>query len=365
MKRLISFLLPLALGASFAVQASHEIPFSPEQIAALGIAMASPEPAGDAGTAVFAARVVVPPGREEIVSAPLAGLLETLLVSEGQAVKAGEELARLRSPALLDLQRAYLQALADHRLALDQFKRDEALFKDGIIAERRLNESRNAYITARTTLASERETLRLSGFTDADLKQLERSGQITASLPIRAPRDGVVLGVSALTGERLEPAAPILRIAAIDQLALELRLPIEDLASVAVDTPVETADGAAQGKVQLIGSQVNPHDGTVLVRVQIEQGTASLRPGQFVQARILGVRGNDSFRVPAVAVVRRGDTDFVFIYRSAGFEPTPVERLAEQGDDIIIRGPLSADDQIAVSGVATIKAAWMGIGGGE
>ena len=366
----IRLLISLALGAvlllgSANAPASDEIAFTPEQIEALGIATTSPMPASDAAGPVFAARVVIPPGQETVVAAPLDGLVETLEVAEGQAVSEGQPLARLRSPGLLEAQRAYLQAVARNRLAREQLTRDEALFKDGIIAERRLLETRSAAAEARATLNAQRQALALSGVSEEDLKALARSGQISASLTLRAPRDGVILEVMAVTGQRLVAAAPILRLAALERLWLELRLPVEQLHALDTGSTVVTADGNARGSVRLIGGTVSAQDETVLVRVEVESGTESLRPGQFVQARVLGLQGSDSFRIPAAAVVRRGDSDFVFVRRAAGFAPIPIERLGADNGQLVVRGPLSSDDAIAVSGVATIKAAWMGIGGGE
>ena len=59
------------------------------------------------------------------------------------------------------------------------------------------------------------------------------------------------------------------------------------------------------------------------------------------------------------------DGDYVFVRRAAGFAAVAVERIAADGDRLVVRGPLTVDDEIAVSGVAAIKGAWMGIGGGE
>lgn len=363
-------LAALGLGAALLLAspftpASDEIAFSPEQIAALGIGTARPVPASDAAGPVFAARVVIPPGQETVVAAPLDGLVESLDVAEGQTVPAGEPLARLRSPGLLELQRAYLEAVARDRLARAQLERDEALFKDGIIAERRLLETRSAAAEARATLTAQRQALELSGVSGEDLKALARSGRISASLVLRAPRDGVILEVMAVTGQRLDAAAPVMRLAALDRLWLELHLPVEQLGALDTGSAVVTADGRARGTVRLIGGTVSAQDETVLVRVEVEAGVEHLRPGQFVQARVLGLQGSNSFRIPASAVVRRGDGDFVFVRRAAGFAPVPVERLGTDGGQIVVQGLLAAEDEIAVSGVATIKGAWMGIGGGE
>lgn len=360
----------LALGAVLLMPplhllASDEIAFSPQQIEALGIGTLRPTPVQDAAGSLLAARVVIPPDQETVVAAPLSGLVERLQVAEAQAVTAGQALVQIRSPELLELQRAYLEAVSRDRLIGKQLKRDEDLYREGIIAERRLLETRSLASESRTTRDAQRQVLELSGVSGLDLEALANSGRISPTLILRAPRDGVILELMTVTGERLEASAPILRIADLERLWLELRLPIEQLATLDVGAAVTTADGSARGRVRLIGGTVQAGDDTVLVRVEIESGAERLRPGQFVQARALGIQGNDSFRVPAAAVVRRGDQDIVFLRRVAGFEPVSVTRVSAEDGHLVVRGPLRADDEVAVSGVATIKAAWMGIGGGE
>ncbi|HDP88806.1 MAG TPA: efflux RND transporter periplasmic adaptor subunit [Thioalkalivibrio sp.] len=358
--------LLLASAGTLADPATGEqITFSPAQIEALGVELAHPLAVTDAAGPVVAARVVIPPGQDTVVAAPLDGLVDTLLVAEGQTVTAGQALATLRSPGLLALQRGYLEALARDRLARQQLSRDEALFKDGIIAERRLLETRSTAAEARAAANAQRQALELSGIAESDLEALARSGRIGSSLTLRAPRDGVILEVMAVTGQRLEASAPVLRLAALDRLWLELHLPAEQLDGLAVDDAVVTADGQARGRVRLIGGTVSSGDETVLVRVEVDSGTEHLRPGQFVQARVLGLQGTDSFSIPASAVVRRADGDYVFVRRAAGFAAVAVERIAADGERLVVRGPLTLDDAIAVSGAAAIKGAWMGIGGGE
>ena len=360
--RPLSALLLLLLSAA-PVWAAHEVAITHAQAEALGVRVARPQPAADAASAAYAARVVIPPHQEQVVATPLDGLLESLQVARGDTVTAGQVVAQLHSPGLVNLQRDYLQALSQERLAAEQLSRDEALFRDGIIAERRLLETRSLHGQASAALFAERETLRLSGIPDQDITALRTARHIGAKLALRSPRDGTVIEVLAVPGQRMEGAAPLLRVASLDQLWLEIRLPVELLGEVQVGARVETLDGAAGGLVTATGGAVDPQDESLLVRAEVDTGRERLRPGQFVQARIRGVTGSDSFRVPAVAVVRRGDGDFVFVRTAAGFEPVAVERVADEGQQVVVRGALNEESQIAVSGVAALKGAWMGLGG--
>ena len=60
------------------------------------------------------------------------------MVAPNEPVRAGQPLALLRSTDLLEAQRAYLQALSAEQLARQRLFRDEQMYRERIIAERRL-----------------------------------------------------------------------------------------------------------------------------------------------------------------------------------------------------------------------------------
>ncbi|MCL7745288.1 efflux RND transporter periplasmic adaptor subunit [Guyparkeria hydrothermalis] len=343
-----------------------EISLSESQLEALAIETAMVEPAEEAGGHAYPAEVRVPPANQTVLAAPVDGLIERVYVAEGQAVAAGDSAVSLRSPGLVDLQRDYLKTLSEHRLAAQALERDRALAKEGIIAERRLNETRGAYEQSRAQLSALRQSLVLAGMGEEAIDTLASSQRIDAALDLVAPQAGTVMDLMAAAGERVQAASGLARISALDSLWLEVRLPVERLADVSVGSAVRVVDTDRSAEVILIGSQVATDDQTVMVRAQIDGVAGQLRPGQFLRVRLAESDAANLFRVPSAAVVREGDGFFVFRVADGGFDPVPVERLGQSGDVLTVRSPeLSADDRVAVAGVVAIKGAWQGMGGGE
>ena len=343
-----------------------EITFTDAQREALAIETAAVEPAEEAGGHAYPAEVRVPPASQTVLAAPVDGLIERVYVAEGQTVTAGSPLVSLRSSGLVDLQRDYLKALSDHRLAAQALERDRALAAEGIIAERRLNETRRAYEQSQAQLSALRQSLVLAGMGESGIDSLASSQQIDAALDLVAPQDGTVMALMAAAGERVQAASGLARISALDRLWLEVRLPVERLADVTVGSAVRVLDADRSAEVILIGSQVAADDQTVMVRAQVDGVAGELRPGQFLRVRLAEGDTASLFRVPSAAVVRQGDGFFVFRAVDGGFDPVPVERLGQSGDVLTVRSAaLSADDRVAVAGVVAIKGAWQGMGGGE
>ena len=143
------------------------------QIRAAGIETHPIEKESGTGELVVPGVVVVPPQQLRMVAAPAAGLVEMLLVAPDEEVKEGDPIARLKSSELVE-SRAFLHADADANLAVEKLRRDEQLFKERIIAERRLLVTRAEEIQARSILQERSELLSLVGMTNGEIATLRR-----------------------------------------------------------------------------------------------------------------------------------------------------------------------------------------------
>ena len=76
--------------------------------------------------------------------------------------------------------------------------------------------------------------------------------------------------------------------------------------------------------------------------------------------------GLDKFKgwpVPVVSVVRQGDKAYVFVRTLKGFLAQPVTVLNSAGALVQVQGPLKTGQEIAVTSVIALKAAWLGKSG--
>lgn len=346
------------------VQAA-DVSMSQSQLEALEIRTATPQPASSVAGEAYPAQVRVPPANQTVLAAPVDGLVERVRVATGETVGAGDPLLSLRSPGLLSMQRDYLEALSAHGVLAQALERDRALAEEGIIAQRRLDETRGRYEQSRSRLSAMRQSLILAGMGEQAIDDLARSRKIDSVIELVSPRDGTVMEIMAAAGERVQAASALARISALDTLWLEVRLPAERLDAVAPGTRIVVEGSGTSGEVILVGSEVDRDDQTVMVRARVDNSDRALRPGQFLRVRLTGEEQAGLFEVPASAVVRQGDGYFVFVASEGGFDARPVDRLDQSGDRVTVRGELTTTDRVASEGVATIKGAWQGMGGDE
>ncbi|MDP3777127.1 efflux RND transporter periplasmic adaptor subunit [Methylotenera sp.] len=311
----------------------------------------------------FPAEIVIPVGQERIVSAPQSGLLDQMHVAAGQTVKKGQVIAHLISPDLLGLQRDYLQALTQKRLATKALARDTELLQDGIIAQRRYLETESAHDEASANLAQRKQALKLAGMSDGAISKLRPSAGMMSGLSLVAPISGQVLEQMVTTGQRVDMAIPIYRIAQMSPLWLEIHAPLEGLPFVKEGMQVQVPKLQASGHLIAVIRSVNKADQTLHLRAEITKGAEKLSPGQFVEAEINLGGQSQYFSVPKSALARQGSSALVFAQTQAGFKPIKVTIISEQGDDAVVDAPFVGTEKIAVSGIAAIKGTWLGLGG--
>lgn len=308
--------------------------------------------------------IVVPVGQERVVSAPLPGLVDRVYVASGQSVKKGQPLAHVSSPELASLQRDFLQALVQKRLAADMLARDTELHQEGIIAERRYLSTRSNHEELSAMLQQRRQTLKLAGMSDAEISRLEASGTLTSGLTLSAPISGEVLENMVTAGQRIDQAMPVVRIASLNPLWLEIHAPVELYGKVSKGMQVFLPQYGAEGRIVAIVRNLNKDDQTMHIRAEITRNADRLSPGQFVEAELASpAKTGRRFAIPKTAVVRNGQQAYVFVQTGSGFAPVAVEVAEEQSGMAVISGKLQGTEKIAVSGTVAIKAAWLGAGG--
>ncbi len=339
------------------------IPLSPAQRAALRVGTAPIAAHAGAVTVGLPARVAIPPGQERLVAAPMAGIVSEVRVAAGDTVKAGQTLAVLRGESLIGAQRDIAQAAVQARLAEESMRRDEALFKEGIIPESRLQNARANRAQAAAVLDERRAWLRLMGLGRAAIQAAERGERMVDSIALSAPIGGVVLEQGVVVGARVETAGMLFKVGRLDPLWLEIQAPAEMAAMVRTGQKVGVPGSESSGVVVSVGRGVSDAQ-TVSIRARVSNRDGLLRLNQSVSARIEDVAGAKQWRVPVKAIVRQAGQNWVFVERPGGFEPEQVKVLSQSAQSAAIDGAegykFSGEEKIAVEGVAALKAAWQG-----
>jgi membrane fusion protein, heavy metal efflux system len=333
------------------------VTISQDQVRAAGIETEPIEPETGINEIVVPGVVTVPPQQLRIVAAPAAGLVETLLVSPDELIKEGDPIATLKSPDLVEQERAFLHALSEANLASEKLRRDEQLFKEHIIAERRVIVTRAETSQALSALDERSQILTLSGMSEQDITKLKNERRLSSFLTVRSPIEGTILNRHGTTGERVQASAPLVTIARLDPIWVDLQVPLSKVGALEHVDKVHLAASGLDGQLIRIGRTVDAATQSVAAVAEFYPGKNLLRPGQAVQAKLYVVNnGQEQWRVNADAVVSHQNRSWVFVRIKEGFRATPVIIVSETPHFASLQGKLTAGERVATRGLLTLLA---------
>ncbi|MBT9100097.1 efflux RND transporter periplasmic adaptor subunit [Methylovulum psychrotolerans] len=375
-------LLPLIVGLLIlsppALALDNTIKLSAEHSNNLGVTLGKLVPVTQVPILYAPAKIVVPPAHEYVVSSSQAGLITQLAAAVGDKVKQGEVLATLNSPDLLSMQQLFLKAASELGLSEMAYQRDKKLFDDGVIPERRWQETHSQYTALQAVANEHQQLLEIAGMTRAEIDTLRKTRHLSGMLAIHAPITGVVLERPVMAGTRVDNLTPLYRIANLDELWLELNIPQERIGELKIGDKVlveKPADSQTAGQhpgalpimahITLLGQAVNPDNQTILVRAAIKGAQTDIRPGQRINTQIIQPHSQAVFAVPNTAIAQQAGKAYLFVQTPEGFRASPITVIGKQGEETTFSGDFTGSETIAITGAVALKANWLGLGSGE
>ena len=219
------------------------------------------------------------------ISPQASGTVTRIYVEEGDTVSRGQLLASIDN---VSLNAGADRATIELEKARQSLREAESLHSRGAISNRELRDAQDA---VRIAEASYGESRAGAGFT-------RLTSPISGTVSLRNVRVGEVAG----------PGAPAFQVVDLDKLRVIVQLPEKDLPRIQQGLSVELSgaydeDAAAMGTIQRISPVIDATSGTVRVTVAVDPDQATLRPGQFVKARIEVDRHEDVLTIPRRALV--------------------------------------------------------------
>jgi len=343
------------------IRSDDTIRLSAEHFANLGVTLGKPVAVNQIPVLYAPAKVDIPPAQEYIVSASQSGLITRLNAAAGDKVKKGEILARINSSDLLSMQRLYLKARSELALGLLAYQRDKKLLENGVISERRWQETRSQYNAFFSEADEHRQLLEIAGMSDGEIEQLNKSHKLSGQLNILSPVTGVVIERMAVAGARVDNLAPLYRIGVLNELWLDIAIPQERIGSIKAGDQVLIENSPVRAEISLLGQSVNPETQTLPVRAVVKNAQVSLRPGQKINVQIIHSIDH-AFKLPNTAIAQNAGKSYIFIRTQTGFQVNPIVIIGKQGDESVVTGDLTGNEDIAINGAVALKANWLGLG---
>ena len=337
------FILLAAWAIHTPASAQIEIELSPASRMALGVETAMVSLA-NASEGVSAPAIVIPPnGALQTATSPFDGVMVDTLATPGAAVEAGDPIAVIYSAAYADGS-AELEA---RRLTMAHMthlaERADTLFKMGLRSEMEADEAHHDAISARLAYEA----------METQLQYVRRSDQ-PGQFILTAPATGIVTHIRPGAGEMIEAGAPVASILTGDVFWARAQLAERHAAALKRGAFVTVDNLSEKGRIVSIDPEIDPETRSLDVVVELPS-TQEQRLGAMLTLSFETVPGEGTMLVPAKAVVRIGGSETVFVETETGFRTMPVEVISRSRQDALVRGEITPDDKVAVSGLAALK----------
>jgi HlyD family secretion protein len=308
---------------------------------------------------------VVAPERSIVVKSPISGVIEQLYVREGDEVKTGQVLARVKPDIAQANSLAQLRSeIAKARIARDNAKRDydrsQQLSGIGGITQADLDLKRVTYEQAENQWRTAEDQLQLvqrSGVTAGD-----STGGTTQWARITAPATGVIIGRGVEEGETVVGGTSafgggteLFTMADLSTLLVKAAINEVDIGKVKrgdrVALTVDAFPGdTAQGVVRLVppAARLQERVRVFDVEIVVTGGPRVLRPGMTANVRISGPLRTETLRVPVEAVLLKEGKPIVYKLSGSGPQPVPVTLGLSDLYYVEVLNGLAAGDSIAL-----------------
>jgi len=266
-----------------------------------------------------------------------AGTLIEVFVSPGQHVVKGDVLARLDDEE---------QILARDRAA--------RIAEDAAINESRLSQ----LYSSKSTPAAELDNAKAAR-ADADLVLQEAELMLQRRLII-APISGIVGLVSVDPGNYVTGQTELLTIDDRSTILVKFWVPERFANSISLGQSL-TANTAASPGTQLagvvsgIGSRVETDSRTLPIVATLDNASDTLRPGMSFELQ-LQFPGNTFPAVNPLAIQWDSQGSYVWRIEDSKAQRVPVTIVQRNPESVLVAGGVSADDQIIIEGLLSLRA---------
>ncbi|MBP6702255.1 MAG: efflux RND transporter periplasmic adaptor subunit [Vicinamibacteria bacterium] len=276
------------------------------------------------------------------VAAQVRGRVVEMPRDLGARVQKGSPLVVLESVELGEAQEEFIKALSDLRLADRTYERAKVLVGSKAISQGEFQAREGDYLGKRASAEASERGLRLLGESEAEIARIRAAIESGAALTfpggirlsVRAPFDGRVTERKVAPGALVEALQPLVTIVDISSVWVFMQAYEKDLSmlreGVGVTIRAEAyPERAFKGRIDFLGSMVDPATRTIQLRATVSNPDEQLRPGMFVKAQVnvpQSYEGKTVVAVPQSAFQTLEGRAVLFVRTSAGaFERRLVE----------------------------------------
>jgi membrane fusion protein (multidrug efflux system) len=287
--------------------------------------------------AFFTGTATIEAEQETEVVAKVGGVVEKIMVEEGQFVRAGQVLAKL-DDEMISVQLD--QAAANLKKLESNFERNKDLHSKQLVSTEVFQQSQYEYEQQKA-------------FYDMARLNLDYS-------EIKTPISGVVSERKIKVGNMILPNQTTFRVSGLDPLIAVLFVPERHLDKLRAGQLSKLAVDAInsdeiEGHIKRISPIVDPSTGTVKVTIETKDTLGRLRPGMFARIKIIYDVHANTLKIPKDAIISEDRESAVYVVRDSVAYKHNISIGYINTTHVEVLAGLTLDDVIVTTGKGGLK----------
>lgn len=280
-----------------------------------------------------------------LVYPEMPGIIEAILVKDGQAVKKGDIIARIKDGGLSD-QLSQLETQTE--LARTTFERQKRLWKQKIGSEMQYLQAKAQY--------------------EAQSKAVEQLKSQMEKTTVLAPFDGIIDDVFKEPGTVVAPGqgSEIFRVVNLSNMYITTEVPERYITNVTKNKDVKIAFPVlglnVNSKIRQVGSFINPSNRSFKIEVPVNNTSGNIKPNLTARLQINDYTNSKAILIPQSIISENANGEqFVYVVKNkkANKEAVATRVVIKtgktQGDVIEVTANLVVGDEIIQEGARSVN----------
>jgi len=275
----------------------------------------------------------------------------SLYVRQGDHVQKGQTLCAIASPSLMANSFELKELRNRYKAMQNNAKKDETLYKEGIISYRDYQTSALEASTLRSRISVLESQFSIAGV------RTNSNG----TMDVIAQKSGIVTDAPMAVAEKITPYQPYFRISDPSAMVAMINISPNLIASISKGDKVLSKDNRPTGTILSVSPSINGVTNSAIAIARIRD--AQLRAGTTIGVLISASKPTTSILIPSHALTRFGGKTICFIRNSTGFRAQELLISATTKEGVLVQQKgIDANTKIAISGLVILKGAMSGLG---
>lgn len=277
----------------------------------------------------------------------------SLNVRAGERVKKGKILGRILSPELMNINFELKELRNRYNVIHNNAKKDEVLYKDGVISYRDYQNSTLEVASLKSRIASLESRFSVAGV----------RATADGTLAVIAQKSGIITDAPLAIAEKIVPYEPYFRISDPDAMIAILNISPKQINTVSKGDKVLNEGGNIMGTIVSVSPSVNLSNNSATAIARLHNVSGELRAGTTNALFLSAVKPISSIQIPSSAVVKHQGKSVCFIRTPSGFRAQQLNVSGTSKEGVLVsQKGIDSTTNVAISGLVALKGSLSGLG---